>query len=160
MTIGKTIVLTRWTFVGKVMSLLFNMLSRLVKAFLLGSKHLFISWLQSPTEVTLESKKIKSVTVSIASPPICHIVSNSVWPCGLQSARALCPWDSLDKSARVSCHACLQRTFLTQQWNPCLLHCRQILYHSPLGKPAEVDGSCKLQTFLCIFRFSFFKSDD
>ena len=63
MTTGKTISLTRRTFVGKVMSLLFNMLSRLVIAFLPRSKHLLISWLQSPSSVILEPKKIKSVTV-------------------------------------------------------------------------------------------------
>ena len=71
-TTGKTIALTRQTFVGKVMSLLFNMLSRLVIAFLPRSKHLLISWLQSPSAVILEPKKIKSVTVSIVSPSICH----------------------------------------------------------------------------------------
>ena len=71
-TIGKTIVLTRLTFVGKVMSLLFNMLSQLVIAFLPRRKHLLISWLQSPTSVILQPKKIKSVTVSIVSPSICH----------------------------------------------------------------------------------------
>ena len=74
MTTGKTIALTRWTFVGKVMSLLFDMLSRLVIAFLPRSKHLFISWLQSPSAVILEPKKIKSATVSIVSPSICHEV--------------------------------------------------------------------------------------
>ena len=74
MTTGKTIALTRWTFVGKVTSLLFNMLSRLVIAFLPRSKHLFISWLQSPSAVILELKKIKSVTVSFVSPSICHEV--------------------------------------------------------------------------------------
>ena len=68
MTTGKTIALTRWTFVGKVRSLLFNMLSRLIIAFLPKSKHLLISWLQSPSAVTLEPKKKKSVTVSIVSP--------------------------------------------------------------------------------------------
>ena len=67
MTTGKTIALTRWTFVGKVMSLLFNMLSRLVIAFLSRSKHLLISWLQPPSAVVLEPKKIKSDTVSIVS---------------------------------------------------------------------------------------------
>ena len=72
MTTGKTIVLTRWTFVGKVMFLLFNMLSRLVIAFLPRSKHLLISWLQSPSAVILETRKIKSVTVSIIAPSICH----------------------------------------------------------------------------------------
>ena len=70
MTTGKTIALTRWTFVGKVISLLFNMLSRLVITFLPGSKHLLISWLQSPLTVILEPKKIKSVSVSIVSPSI------------------------------------------------------------------------------------------
>ena len=74
MTTGKAIALTRWTFVGKVMSLLFNMLSRLVIAFLPRSKHLLISWLQSPTAVILEPQKTKSVTVSIASLSICHEV--------------------------------------------------------------------------------------
>ena len=72
MTTGKTIALTRWTFVGKVMSLLFNMLSRLVITFLPGSKRLLISWLQSPSAVILEPKKIKSITVSTVSPSICH----------------------------------------------------------------------------------------
>ena len=67
MTTRKTIALTRWTFVGKVVSLLFNMLSRLVIAFLPRSKHLLISWLQSPSAVILEPKKIKSATVSIVS---------------------------------------------------------------------------------------------
>ena len=74
MTTGKTIALTRWTFVGKVMSLLFNMLSRLVIAFLLRSKHLPISWPQSPSAMILEPKKIKSVTVTIVSPSTCHKV--------------------------------------------------------------------------------------
>ena len=74
MTTGKTIALTRWTFVGKVLALLFNMLSRLVIAFLLRSKHLLISWLQSPSAVILEPKKIKSVSVSIVSPSISHEV--------------------------------------------------------------------------------------
>ena len=68
MTTGKTIALTKWTFVGKVMSLLFNMLSRFVIAFLLGNKGLLISWLLFPSAVILEPKKIKSLTVSIVSP--------------------------------------------------------------------------------------------
>ena len=69
MTTGKTIALTRWTFVGKVMSLLFNTLSRLVITFLSRNKCLLISWLQSPSAVILVPKKIKSVTVS---PYICQ----------------------------------------------------------------------------------------
>ena len=74
MTTGKAIALTRHNFVGKVMFLLFNMLSRLVIAFLPRSKPLLISWLQSPSAVILEPKKIKSVTVSIVSPSICYEV--------------------------------------------------------------------------------------
>ena len=71
---GKIIALTKWTFVGKVMSLLFNMLSRFVITFLPSSNCLLISWLQSPSAVILEPKKMKSVTVSIVSPSICHEV--------------------------------------------------------------------------------------
>ena len=78
MTTGKTIALTRQTFVGKVVSLLFNTLSRFVIAFLPRSKHLLISWVQSPSAVILEPKKIKSLTVSIVSPSICHKVMGLV----------------------------------------------------------------------------------
>ena len=74
MTPGKTIILTRWTFVGKVMSLLFNMLSRLVITFPLRSKRLLISWLQSPSAVILEPQKTKSDTASTVSPSISHEV--------------------------------------------------------------------------------------
>ena len=74
MTTGKTIALTKWTFVGKAMSLLFNMLFRLVETFLLRSKRLLISWLQSPSAVILEPIKIKSSTVSTVSPSISHEV--------------------------------------------------------------------------------------
>ena len=74
MTTGKTIALTRWTFVGKLTSLLFNKLSTLVIAFLPRSKHLLISWLQSPSAVILEPKKIKSDTVSTVFPSIWHEV--------------------------------------------------------------------------------------
>ena len=73
-TIGKNIALTKWTFVGKVMSLLFNMLFRLVITFLPRSKRLLISWLQSPSVVILKPLKIKSVTVSTVFPSICHEV--------------------------------------------------------------------------------------
>ena len=67
MTTGKTIALTKWTFVSKVMSLLFNIVSRLITTFLPRSKSVLISWLQSPSAVILEPKKIKSLTVSIVS---------------------------------------------------------------------------------------------
>ena len=77
MTTGKTIALTKQTFVGKVMSLLFNMLSRLVITFLPRSKYLLISWLQSPSVVILEPRKMKSDTVSTVSPSISHEVMGS-----------------------------------------------------------------------------------
>ena len=72
MTTGKTVVLIIQTFIGKVMSLLFNTLSRFITTFLPRSQCLLISWLQSPSAEILEPKKIKSVTVSIVSPSICH----------------------------------------------------------------------------------------
>ena len=78
MTTGKTIALTRQTFVGKVMSLFFNMLSRLVIAFLPRSKYILISWLQSLPAVILEPMKIQSVTVSIVSPSTCHVVMDGL----------------------------------------------------------------------------------
>ena len=74
MTTGKIIAITRWTFVDKVMSMIFNMLSGLVITFLPRSKRLLISWLQSPSAGILEPPIIKSVTVSIVSPSICHEV--------------------------------------------------------------------------------------
>ena len=80
MTIGKSIALTRRTFVDKVMSLLFNMLSRLVITFLPKSKHLWISWFHSPYAVILEPPEIKSVTVSTVSPSICHeVMGPNAW---------------------------------------------------------------------------------
>ena len=74
MTTGKPIALTRWTFVSKIMSMLFNMLFKLVMAFLPRSKHLLMPWLQSPSAVILELKKLKSLTVSIVSPTMSHEV--------------------------------------------------------------------------------------
>ena len=74
LTTGKTVALSMWIFVGKVMSLLFNMLSRFIIAFLPRSKYLLSSWLQSPSVVILEPKKIKSVTVTVVSQSICHEV--------------------------------------------------------------------------------------
>ena len=80
MTNGRNIALTRQTFVGKVMSLLFNMLSRLVIPFLPRSKHLLISWLQSPSVVILEPQKIKSDTASTVSPPTSHeVIGQMPW---------------------------------------------------------------------------------
>ena len=95
MTTRKTIALTRWTFVGKVTSLLFNMLSKLAITFLPRSKRLLISWLQSPSAVILELKKIKSDTVSTVSPSISHEVVGSdamilvFWMLSFQSAFSL-----------------------------------------------------------------------
>ena len=77
MTSGKTIALNIQNFVGKVMSLLFNILSRFLIAFLPRGKHLLISWLQSPSVLFLESKKIKFITVSIFSPSICHEIQHN-----------------------------------------------------------------------------------
>ena len=74
MSTGKTVILIRQIFVAKVMSLLFNILSRLVIAFLPKSRHLLISWLQSPSAVILEPEKVKSAAVSTVSPSICHEV--------------------------------------------------------------------------------------
>ena len=91
MTAGKNIALTRWTFVDKVMSLLFKILSRLVIAFLPRSKCLLISWLQSPSAVILEPKKLKSVTVFTVSPSICHEVMGLLEPvCCFMSSSNCC----------------------------------------------------------------------
>ena len=90
MTTGKSIALTRWTFVGKVMYLLFNMLSRLVRAFLPRRKRLLILWLQSPF-VILEPPKIKFVTVSIVFPSICHeVMRPDAMVCFLNAALYSC----------------------------------------------------------------------
>ena len=128
MTTGKTIALTRRTLVGKVMSLLLNILSGLVINFLPRSKCLLISWLQSPSAVILEPKKIKSDTVSTFP----HLFA--------QSCLILCDHidcsppgssvhgDSPGKNTGMGCHALLQGIFLTQGLDPGLLYCRQILY--------------------------------
>ena len=104
-TTGKTIALTRQTFVGKVMSLLFNMLSRLVITFLPRSKHLLISWLQSPFAVILEPQKIKSATVSTVSPSICHEVMGP-------NAMILVFWMlSFNPTFSLSSFTCIKRLF-------------------------------------------------
>ena len=119
MTTGKTIALTRQTFVGKVMSLLLNMLSRLVIAFLPRSKHLLISWLQSPSSVILKPPKIKSVTVSTVSPSICHEAMGSdamilVSECWVLSQLFHCPLSLSSRGFLVPLH------FLPKGW--CHLH--------------------------------------
>ena len=146
MATGKTTALIRWTFVSKVMSLLFNMLSRLVIAFLPRSKHFLFSWLQSPSAVILEAKKIKSLTVSIVSPFIFQEVIGPdamisiFWMLSFKPAFSLssiifikrlflCPWDSPGRNTGVGCHVCPQGILPTQGLNLGLLHCRRILYH-------------------------------
>ena len=109
MTIGKTIALTRQTFVGKVMSLLFNTLSGFVFAFLPGKKCLLISWLQSPSTVILKPRKIKSLTVSIASPSICHDVMGldarfSFFECWVLSHLFLSPISLSSRGSLVLLH--------------------------------------------------------
>ena len=109
MTTRKTIALTRWTLVGKVVSLLFNMLSRLVKVFLPRSKRLLISWLQSPSAVSLQPKKIKSVTVFIVSPSICHEVMGPdamiliFWMLSFKPAFSLSSFKRLFRSSSLFC---------------------------------------------------------
>ena len=116
MTTGKTIALTRWTFVGKVMSLLLNMLSRLVITFLPRRKRLLISWLQSPSAVILEpTSEFKSERRSV--------MSNSLRLHGLYS-----PWNSPAQNIGVGSLSLLQGIFPTQGSNPRLPHCRQIFY--------------------------------
>ena len=108
MTTGKTIALTRRTLVGKVMSLLFKKLSRLVITFVPKSKHLLISWLQSPPTVNLEPPKIKSVTVSIVSPSICHEVMGPdamilvFWMLNFKPAFSLCSFTFITRLLRAS----------------------------------------------------------
>ena len=101
LTTGKTIALTRWTLVGKVMSLLFNMLSRLVIAFLPRSKYLLISWLQLPSAVILEPPKIKAVTVSTVFPTVCHEVS--YWGIASQQCCDSFRWTARELSHAYTC---------------------------------------------------------
>ena len=105
---GKTIALTRLTFIGKVMSLLFNMLSRLVITFLPRSKRLLISWLHSPSAVILEPKKIKTDTVSTVSPSVCHEVMEPdagilvFWMLNFKTVLSLCPFTCIKRSFSYS----------------------------------------------------------
>ena len=144
--------LTIQTFVGKGMSLslslsLFFLICCLGLSWLFfqGAKHLLILWLQSLSTVILEPMKIKSVTVSIFFPPICHDVMGPaamILLFGLQPTRLHCPWDSPGKNIGVGCRALLQGIFLTQGSNlhlyvSCIV--RQILYHQcHLGNPYHV----------------------
>ena len=136
MTTGKTIALARWTFVGKVMSVLFNTVSRFVIAFLPGSKHLLISWLQSPPAVILEPKKIKSGTVSIVSPSVCHEVMGLdavilvFWMLSFKLTFSLSSFtfikrlfsSSLLSAVRVVSSAYLRLLIFLQSWVQLVLH--------------------------------------
>ena len=132
MTTGKTIALTRQTFVGKVKSLLFNMLSRFFIAFLPRSKHLLISWLQSPSAVILEPKKIKAVSVSISFPiyllwgdgTICH--DFRFWMLGFKSSftfiKSLFSSSSLSAITEVHLHIWGYWYFSQQSWLQLIAH--------------------------------------
>ena len=136
MTTGKSIALTRLIFFSKVMSLLFNMLSRLVIAFLPRSRHLLISWLQSPSAVILETKRIKPVTVSIVSPSICYEVMGLdvmifiFWMFSFKSAFSLSSFTFIKRlfssslsAIRVVSSACLKLLiFLLAILIPLVLH--------------------------------------
>ena len=103
MTTGKTRALTIWTFVGKVMSLIFNMLSRFV-IFFFPKKHLLILWLQSLFSVIVQSKKMKSATVSTFSPLICHEVMGPDWRRKWQPTPVFMPGESQGRGSLVGCH--------------------------------------------------------
>ena len=141
MTTGKTIALTRGTFVGKVTSLLFNMLSRLVIAFLPRGKHCLISWLQSPSAVTLEPPKIKSLTVSIIFPSICHEVM------GPDVMRPKCQVSIRPKCQGAKC-SIWSHPFLLKSngefpftFNTCIAHCCEEQYtcHLKFCSPTEAE---------------------
>ena len=152
---GKTIDLTRWTFVDKVTSLLFNMLSGLVTAFLPSSKRLLISWLQSPSAVILQPKKIKSVTVSIVSPSICHEVMGpnatilGLWMLSFKPAFSLSSFTFIKRlfssssfsAIRVERAVAAQRKLFSWPWQKCKTaspttqaHSSPCLHHSSIGQ--------------------------
>ena len=111
MTTGKTIVLTRGTFIGKLIYLLFNTLSRLVITFLPRASVFFISWLQSPSVVILDPKKIKSATVSIVSPSICHeVIGLNIWSSFFEC------WVLRHPPLSLSSRGSLILWFLPQEW--------------------------------------------
>ena len=106
MTTGKTVALTRWTLVGKVMSLLFNMLSRLIIIFLPRNKHLLIPWLQSPSAVILEPPKLKSVTVSIVSCPAYRSLRRQVRWSGIPTYLRIFQFVVIHTAERISNNKC------------------------------------------------------
>jgi len=142
MTTGKTIALTRWTFVGKVMSLLFNMLSGLGIAFLPRSKRLLISWLQSPSAVILEPKKIKSVTISVVSLSICDGVM------GLETMILVFWMLSFKPTFSLSSFTFIKRLFSAAQRADILL------LEFPEGSPAHTGGQQLLMTMTSFFTYT------
>ena len=150
MTTGKTIALTRWTFVGKVMYLLFNMLSRLVITFLPRSKHLLISWLQSPSVVILEPPKIKSLTVSIISPstnslPLHHLGSAAAAAAkSLQSCPTLC--DPTDGSPSGSPVPGILQSLLQHHSSKALILQRSAFFIVQLSHPYMTTGKAMALT--------------
>ena len=138
MTTGKTIALARRTFAGKIMSLLFNMLSRLVITFLPRSKHLLIPWLKSPSEVILEPKIIKSVTVSIVSPSICYeamgpdVMILVFWMLSFKLA-----WDLDHEESSVPKNWCFQIVVLEKSLES-PLDCKEIQSVHPKGNQSWI----------------------
>ena len=151
MTTGKTIALTRWTFVSKVMSLLFNMLSRLVIAFLPKSKCFLILWLQSPSSVILEPKKIKFVTVSIVSPSICHEMMEPdamiliFWILSFKSTSSLSSFTLVLYTKAKSNGLALPEDQADEVWN--LICCSQ--FHC-----VNLDNCLRFISIICISSFS------
>ena len=150
MTIGKTIALTRQTFVGKVMSLLLNMLAGFVIAFLPRRKCLWVSWLQSPSSVILEPKKIKSLAVSIVSPSICHDVMgpdarSSFFECWILSHLFFSPLSLSSRDSLVLLH------FLPLGWYH--LHYLSLL----IFLPAVLIPGCASFSLACHMMYSAYK---
>ena len=149
MTIGKTITLTRRTFAGKVMSLLLNMLSRLVKTFLPRIKRLLISWLQSPSAVILEPPKIKSDTVSTVSPSICHEVMGPdgmilvFWMLSFKPTFSLFSFTFIKRLACCNSWGC-KESDTTERLNWTELGSWNILLSSQTVLSPEVVKSCKI----------------
>ena len=150
MATGKTLALARQTFVDKVMSLLFNMLSRLVIAFLPRSKCLLISWMQSPSAVILEPKKMKCVTVSIVSPSICREVMGldamtfDLWMLSFQPAFKLSPFTftrRLFSSSLLSAIRLMSSAYL------------RLLIFLLANSIRENEITCLLLNFICIFKY-------
>ena len=144
MTTGKTIALTRWIFVSKIMSLLCNMLSKLVIAFLPRSKHLLISWLQSPSAVILEPKKIKSVTVSTLSPSICHEVMEKAMAPHSSTLAWKIPWTG--EPGRLQSMGSLRvgHNWATSLWLFTFMHWRRKWQPTPVFLPGESHGQRSL----------------